>query len=123
MPSSRRWCRWRCPPSWPSSHWPPVSRPPFPRCEVPNCSRSPPPPPLSPWADREGVSRGKRVSAGAFLAEAEGGFPQCDVLFGWDIQDEVIGSLPYSNWEIGFGDTVLRPDPSPPPVAPLGVGG
>ncbi|MEE8347622.1 MAG: glutamine synthetase family protein, partial [Dehalococcoidia bacterium] len=61
-------------------------------------------------ADLDGVYRGKRVSADHFLATAEEGFPQCDVLFGWDIQDEVIGTLPYSNWEIGFGDIVMRPD-------------
>ncbi|OGO47154.1 MAG: hypothetical protein A2W34_04490 [Chloroflexi bacterium RBG_16_64_32] len=61
-------------------------------------------------ADLDGVYRGKRVSADHFLAAAEEGFPQCDVLFGWDIQDEVIGSLPYSNWETGFADIVMRPD-------------
>jgi len=61
--------------------------------------------------DLDGVYRGKRVSAGHFLAAAEGeGFPQCDVIFGWDVQDEVIGSLPFSNWETGFGDIVMRPD-------------
>ncbi|MDO8614821.1 MAG: glutamine synthetase family protein [Dehalococcoidia bacterium] len=61
-------------------------------------------------ADLDGVYRGKRVSAEQFLAAAAGGFPQCDVVFGWDIQDEVIGSLPYSNWDIGFGDVIMRPD-------------
>ncbi|MEX0801687.1 MAG: glutamine synthetase family protein [Dehalococcoidia bacterium] len=62
-------------------------------------------------ADLDGVYRGKRVSAEHFLHAAEGeGFPQCDVLFGWDIQDTVIGNLPYSNWETGFGDIVMRPD-------------
>jgi len=62
-------------------------------------------------ADLDGVYRGKRVAAEHFLAAAQGeGFPQCDVIFGWDIQDEVIGSLPFSNWEIGFGDIVMRPD-------------
>jgi len=62
-------------------------------------------------ADLDGVYRGKRVSAEHFLAAAQGeGLPQCDVLFGWDIQDEVIGSLPYSNWEIGFADIMMRPD-------------
>ena len=61
--------------------------------------------------DLDGVYRGKRVSAEHFLSAAEGeGFPQCDVIFGWDIQDEVIGSLPFSNWEAGFGDIVMRPD-------------
>jgi glutamine synthetase len=61
--------------------------------------------------DMDGVYRGKRVSSRQFLADAEGdGFPQCDVLFGWDIEDEVIGALPFSNWETGFGDIVMRPD-------------
>jgi glutamine synthetase len=69
-------------------------------------------------SDLDGVYRGKRVSAEQFLASAEEGFPQCDVLFGWDIQDEVIGSLPFSNWEIGFGDVVMRPDLSTLAVVP-----
>ena len=61
--------------------------------------------------DMDGVYRGKRVSAEQFLSGARGdGFPQCDVLFGWDIQDEVIGSLPFSNWETGFSDIIMRPD-------------
>lgn len=61
--------------------------------------------------DLDGVYRGKRVSAEHFLSAAEGeGFPQCDVIFGWDIQDEVIGALPFSNWETGFRDIVMRPD-------------
>ena len=61
-------------------------------------------------SDLDGVYRGKRVGAQHFLSAAGEGFPQCDVLFGWDIQDEVIGSLPFSNWETGFGDIVMRPD-------------
>lgn len=62
-------------------------------------------------ADIDGVYRGKRVSAETFLRGAEGdGFPQCDVVFGWDIADEVIGTLPFSNWETGFADIIMRPD-------------
>jgi glutamine synthetase len=62
-------------------------------------------------ADLDGVFRGKRVSAEHFLHAARGeGFPQCDVVFGWDIQDEVIGDLPFSNWETGFGDIIMKPD-------------
>src|SRR5256712_9508671 len=69
--------------------------------------------------DLDGVYRGKRVSADDFLAAAEGeGFPQCDVLFGWDIQDEVIGSLPFSNWETGFADIVMKPDLSTFAIVP-----
>jgi glutamine synthetase len=62
-------------------------------------------------ADMDGVYRGKRVSAEQFLRGAAGdGFPQCDVLFGWDIADEVIGDLPFSNWETGFSDINMKPD-------------
>ena len=61
-------------------------------------------------ADLDGVYRGKRVSAEHFLDAAAEGFPQCDVLFGWDIQDTVIGSLPFSNWETGFSDIIMKPD-------------
>ena len=61
-------------------------------------------------ADMDGVYRGKRLSAEQFLSGAAAGFAQCDVVFGWDIRDEVIGSLPFSNWETGFGDVIMRPD-------------
>lgn len=70
-------------------------------------------------ADLDGVYRGKRVSAEQFLHGAAGhGFPQCDVLFGWDIQDEVIGDLPFSNWETGFADIIMKPDLSTFAVVP-----
>jgi len=69
--------------------------------------------------DLDGVYRGKRVSAEVFLAAAAGdGFAQCDVLFGWDIQDEVIGSLPFSNWDTGFADIIMRPDLSTFAIVP-----
>ncbi len=61
-------------------------------------------------ADLDGVYRGKRVSAEHFLDAAAQGFPQCDVLFGWDIEDTVIGALPFSNWETGFSDIIMKPD-------------
>ena len=62
-------------------------------------------------ADMDGVYRGKRVSAEQFLSAAAGeGFAQCDVIFGWDIQDTVIGDLPFSNWRTGFADIIMRPD-------------
>ncbi|MFQ5473816.1 MAG: glutamine synthetase, partial [Dehalococcoidia bacterium] len=70
-------------------------------------------------ADLDGVFRGKRVSAAQFLAAAEGeGFPQCDVVFGWDIRDEVIGDLPFSNWDTGFADVIMKPDLSTFAIVP-----
>ncbi|TMD34963.1 MAG: hypothetical protein E6J04_05895 [Chloroflexi bacterium] len=60
--------------------------------------------------DIEGVFRGKRVAAKHFLNSLEDGFAQCDVLFGWDIAENVLPNLKVSNWERGFADIVMRPD-------------
>src|SRR5260370_33981555 len=60
--------------------------------------------------DIEGVFRGKRVAAKHFLNSLEDGFDQCDVLFGWDIAENVLPNLKVSNWERGFADIVRRPD-------------
>jgi len=60
--------------------------------------------------DIEGVYRGKRVSASYFLNALEDGFAQCDVLFGWDIAENVLPNLKFSNWERGFADIVMKPD-------------
>ncbi len=62
--------------------------------------------------DIEGVFRGKRVASKFFLGSQDDGFAQCDVLFGWDIAENVLPNLKASNWERGFADIVMRPDPS-----------
>lgn len=62
--------------------------------------------------DMDGVYRGKRVSTKTFLEGCDGqGFPQCDVLFGWDIAEELI-TLPMAigTADGGFADVLLRPD-------------
>ncbi len=61
-------------------------------------------------ADIEGVFRGKRVAAKHFLNSLEDGFAQCDVIFGWDIAENVLPNLKFSNWERGFADIVMKPD-------------
>jgi len=63
--------------------------------------------------DMDGVYRGKRVSAKQFVEGCEGeGFPQCDVLFGWDIAEEVMTGLDLAigSADTGFSDMLLRPD-------------
>jgi glutamine synthetase len=60
--------------------------------------------------DIEGVYRGKRVASHFFLNSVEDGFAQCDVLFGWDIAENVLPNLKVSNWEQGFADIVMKPD-------------
>jgi glutamine synthetase len=61
-------------------------------------------------ADVEGVFRGKRVAAQFFLDSLNEGFAQCDVLFGWDIAENVLPNLKFSNWQRGFADIVMKPD-------------
>lgn len=63
--------------------------------------------------DIDGVYRGKRVSAGQFIDGCEGtGFAQCDVVFGWDIAEELITGIPLAvgSADTGFADILLRPD-------------
>lgn len=60
--------------------------------------------------DMDGVYRGKRVDANFFLNGFESGFPQGDVIFGWDIAENVLPNLKFSNWARGFGDVLMRPD-------------
>ena len=63
--------------------------------------------------DMDGVYRGKRVSAKQFVEGCEGdGFAQCDVLFGWDIAEEVMTGLDLAigSADTGFADILLRPD-------------
>jgi glutamine synthetase len=60
--------------------------------------------------DIEGVYRGKRVASSFFRNSLSDGFGQCDVLFGWDIAENVLPNLKVSNWERGFADIVMKPD-------------
>ncbi len=63
--------------------------------------------------DMDGVYRGKRLVAKQFLDGCDGaGFAQCDVVFGWDIGEEVItgADLKVGTADTGFADILLRPD-------------
>src|SRR2546422_881251 len=55
------------------------------------------------WPHHGHRSVGASACAGARYA-------QCDVLFGWDIAENVLPNLKFSNWERGFADIVMRPD-------------
>ena len=62
-------------------------------------------------ADMDGVYRGKRVVTEYFLDGCRaGGFPQCDVIFGWDIAEQVIDGLALGTADTGFADIIMQPD-------------
>ena len=63
--------------------------------------------------DMDGVYRGKRVATKQFLEGLDGPrFAQCDVVFGWDIAEEVMTGLDLAmgSADTGFADILLRPD-------------
>jgi len=63
--------------------------------------------------DIDGLWRGKRVSRDYFLNSVyANGTNICNILFGWDVQDQLIDNLSYTGWHTGYPDVQLRPDPA-----------
>jgi glutamine synthetase len=60
--------------------------------------------------DFDGVYRGKRVPADVFLDGLEHGIAQGDVLFGWDIDEQLVPGLRFTNWNSGYADMRMVPD-------------
>src|SRR5215813_11348790 len=60
--------------------------------------------------DFDGIYRGKRLPADVFLEGLEHGFAQGDVLFGWDIAEELVPGLRFTSWDSGYADLRMVPD-------------
>jgi glutamine synthetase len=64
--------------------------------------------------DIDGVLRGKYLSKDKFLSAAasspNGGFGFCDVVFGWDMNDQCYDNAKLVGWQKGFPDAVVRLD-------------
>jgi len=64
--------------------------------------------------DIDGVLRGKYMHRDKFLKAAESGFGFCDVIFGWDINDELYEFQDkkqenrFTGWHTGYPDTEVR---------------
>ncbi len=61
-------------------------------------------------ADIDGVLRGKYVSLEKFSSAAQDGFGFCDVIFGWDSQDECYDFPTVTGWHTGYPDTLAKID-------------
>ena len=68
--------------------------------------------------DIDGVWRGKYVSLEKFLSAAEGGMGFCDVVFGWDIADDLYDNAKVTGWHTGYPDAQARVDASTARVIP-----
>ena len=68
--------------------------------------------------DIDGVLRGKYISVEKFWSALEKGFGFCDVIFGWDIDDQLYDNVKVTGWESGYPDALARIDPSTMRVLP-----
>jgi glutamine synthetase len=60
--------------------------------------------------DIDGVLRGKVISFDKFRSIAEKGFGFCDVVFGWDAQDQAYDNGAFTGWHTGYPDAVAVVD-------------
>jgi len=58
--------------------------------------------------DMDGVMRGKYVSRDKFFSALEGGFGFCDVVLGWDSNDQLVDNLSYTGWHTAYPDAPAR---------------
>src|SRR5215831_3782134 len=68
--------------------------------------------------DIDGVWRGKYISLEKFRSAAQGGLGFCDVVFGWDIGDELYDNAKITGWHTGYPDAEARIDASTARVIP-----
>ena len=60
--------------------------------------------------DLDGVLRGKYVSLEKFASAARGGLGFCDVVFGWDLADDLYDNARVTGWHTGYPDLQARID-------------
>src|SRR5215510_1334775 len=58
--------------------------------------------------DIDGIMRGKYMSREKFLSALENGFGFCDVVLGWDCQDQLYDNVKYTGWHTGYPDAPVR---------------
>jgi len=60
--------------------------------------------------DVDGVWRGKYVSLDKFFSAAKGGLGFCDVVFGWDLADDLYDNAEVTGWHTGYPDQLAKVD-------------
>jgi glutamine synthetase len=58
--------------------------------------------------DIDGIMRGKYISRAKFLSALENGFGFCDVVLGWDCQDQLYDNVKFTGWHTGYPDAPVR---------------
>lgn len=58
--------------------------------------------------DIDGIMRGKYMSKSKFLSALDGGFGFCDVVLGWDSNDQLYDNVEVTGWHTGYPDADVR---------------
>ncbi len=58
--------------------------------------------------DADGVLRGKYISKAKFFSALESGFGFCDVVFGWDSNDQLYDNVTFTGWHTAYPDAFVR---------------
>ena len=58
--------------------------------------------------DADGILRGKYMAREKFLASLDGGFGFCDVVMGWDANDQLYDNTVATGWHTGYPDAAIR---------------
>ena len=69
--------------------------------------------------DMDGIMRGKYMSRDKFLSALESGFSFCDVVLGWDSNDQLYDNVSYTGWHTAYPDAALRILPATCRALPL----
>ncbi len=59
--------------------------------------------------DVDGILRGKYMSREKFFSALDKGFGFCDVVLGWDSQDQLYDNVRYTGWHTGYPDQLSSP--------------
>ena len=73
--------------------------------------------------DVDGILRGKYISREKFLSALDSGFGFCDVVLGWDCQDQLYDNVKYTGWHTGYPDAPARILPDSCRTLPFEDGG
>src|SRR5215475_6812082 len=58
--------------------------------------------------DNDGVLRGKYMGRDKFFAALDKGFGFCDVVLGWDSNDQLYDNVKYTGWHTAYPDAWVR---------------
>ena len=58
--------------------------------------------------DIDGILRGKYMSRAKFISALESGYGFCDVVLGWDCQDQLYDNVKFTGWHTGYPDAPVR---------------